>query len=282
MRDLITFATTSTTNAERVKWYLKHQLDVICTPFFRTTEHLKSILSACDTVVSGSAALRMVLPSNACNWHSSDLDIYVPLHNHTQLYNLLRKHDYIIVRNGRPYVENYSPSTIYTVTTFTNGKKKIDVIVSRSASALSPIFHFHSTAVMNFFSADSLFCTYPSLTLRHRSMINTASLRQRTFSPSSMQALLKYKLRGFRIISCEETNHPQFACRTKIRSLNDRGWLSLDFETVPRRGTAPIATFFRLGIVDAVWTLGGQVCGSTSLCVQPIVHIIEDCSYVTH
>ncbi|KIO04929.1 hypothetical protein M404DRAFT_1000404, partial [Pisolithus tinctorius Marx 270] len=49
-----------------------------------------------------------------------------------------------------------------------------------------------------------------------------------------------------------------------------RGWLSLNFATVPRHGTDPIATFYRLR----------QVCRSTSLCVPPILHIIEDCSYV--
>ncbi|KIN93648.1 hypothetical protein M404DRAFT_1008793, partial [Pisolithus tinctorius Marx 270] len=32
--------------------------------------------------------------------------------------------------------------------------------------------------------------------------------------------------------------------------------------------------------VDTLWTLRGQVCRSTSLCVPPILHIIEDCSYV--
>ncbi|KAI6156794.1 hypothetical protein BKA82DRAFT_75165, partial [Pisolithus tinctorius] len=173
------------------------QLDIVCTPFFQSTKHLKNILSACDAVVSGSVALRMVLPSNTCNWQSSDLNIYVPHHNHVQLYNLLCKHNYIIVCNGRMNIENYSPSTIYTVTTFRNGQKLINVIISRSASALSPIFQFHSMVMMNFFSADSLYCAYPSLTLRHHAMVNTASLHQHTFSASSIQALLKYKSCGF-------------------------------------------------------------------------------------
>ncbi|KIO08143.1 hypothetical protein M404DRAFT_108858, partial [Pisolithus tinctorius Marx 270] len=53
-----------------------------------------------------------------------------------------------------------------------NGEKLIDVIISKTTSALSPIFQFHSTAVMNFFTANSLFCTYPLLTLHHCAMIN--------------------------------------------------------------------------------------------------------------
>ncbi|KIO04253.1 hypothetical protein M404DRAFT_110876, partial [Pisolithus tinctorius Marx 270] len=130
------------------------------------------ILSVCNAVVSGSAALRMVLPASSCTWELSDLDIYVPCHNQAQLYNLLCKHNYIIVCNGRINVQNYPPSTIYTVTTFGNGQKLIDIVVSRNTSTLSPIFQFNSTAMMNFFTADSLYCAYPSLTLHHHAMIN--------------------------------------------------------------------------------------------------------------
>ncbi|KIO05049.1 hypothetical protein M404DRAFT_66704, partial [Pisolithus tinctorius Marx 270] len=197
--------------------YLRHRLDMICSPFFPCTMHLTDMLSACDAIVSRSAALWMLLPANACNWSSSDLDIYVSFNSQPQLYNLLRKHHYNIIHEGRTNRNDYSPSTIFTVTTFGNGRKNIDVIVSRTSSALSPIFQFHSTAVMNFFTADSLFCVYPSLTLHHRALINTASLRNRTFPPSHMQALLKYKSHRFQFIS----------------SLNDSGWLSLDFATVP-------------------------------------------------
>ncbi|KIN94986.1 hypothetical protein M404DRAFT_71294, partial [Pisolithus tinctorius Marx 270] len=78
-----------------------------------------------------------------------------------------------------------------------NRQKLINVIVSKTTSALSPIFQFHSTTIMNFFSANSPFCTYPSLTLHHCTMINTASLHEQTFSPSHIQALLKYKSCSF-------------------------------------------------------------------------------------
>ncbi|KIN94082.1 hypothetical protein M404DRAFT_35384 [Pisolithus tinctorius Marx 270] len=143
MRDLITFAATSTTNAKHVRWYLRHQLDVICTSFFPTSDHLTNILSACDAVVSGSAALRMVLPAHACHWLSSDLDIYVPLHSHKQLYNLLQQNHYNIICNGKPNVQHYSASSIFTVTTFGNGQSLINIIISKTVSALSPIFQFY-------------------------------------------------------------------------------------------------------------------------------------------
>ncbi|KIO02726.1 hypothetical protein M404DRAFT_53418, partial [Pisolithus tinctorius Marx 270] len=123
-------------------------------------------------IVSRSTALCLVLPANAYNWLTLDLNIYVPHYNQVQLYNLLHKHHYRVIHNGKCNVKNYSLSTIYTVTTFGNNQKVIDVIVFKTVSALSPIFQFHSTAIMNFFSADSLYCTYLSLTLHHHAMVN--------------------------------------------------------------------------------------------------------------
>ncbi|KAI6010747.1 hypothetical protein F5J12DRAFT_698907, partial [Pisolithus orientalis] len=130
------------------------------------------MLSACKAVISGSAALHMVLPANTCSWPLSDLDIYVSHSHQAQLYNLLQNHHFTIVCQGHACLNDYSPSTIFTVTTFSNNGKLVIIIISRTSSVLSPIFQFHSTTIMNFFSANSLFCTYPSLTLCHCTMIN--------------------------------------------------------------------------------------------------------------
>ncbi|KAL6303188.1 hypothetical protein BKA93DRAFT_698635, partial [Sparassis latifolia] len=46
----------------------------------------------------------------------------------------------------------------------TTGKAVIKIIHSRADSAIYPISHFWSTLVINFISADSFGCTYPSLT----------------------------------------------------------------------------------------------------------------------
>ncbi|KAI6008657.1 hypothetical protein BKA83DRAFT_4029724, partial [Pisolithus microcarpus] len=54
----------------------------------------------------------------------------------------------------------------------TNGKNSVDVVVSKTSTTLSPIFPFHSTAVMNFISADTIFSGYPTLTLWHLSVVN--------------------------------------------------------------------------------------------------------------
>ncbi|KAI5987148.1 hypothetical protein F5J12DRAFT_728579, partial [Pisolithus orientalis] len=88
----------------------------------------------------------------------------------------------------------------------------INIVVSKTSSALSPIFQFHSTVVMNFFTADSLFCVYPTLTLHHHALINTTSLHSCTLTPSHMLALFKYKLQGFHFIHAKKPSmHPLFA-----------------------------------------------------------------------
>ncbi|KAI6002186.1 hypothetical protein F5J12DRAFT_683135, partial [Pisolithus orientalis] len=92
-----------------------------------------------------------------------DLNIYVTHYSQAQLYNLLHKYHYHIVWQNHTCCDDYSPSTILTITTFGNGHNLIDIVISRTSSTLSPIFQFHSTAVMSFFSTNSLFCTYPSL-----------------------------------------------------------------------------------------------------------------------
>ncbi|KAF8432548.1 hypothetical protein L210DRAFT_3321763, partial [Boletus edulis BED1] len=53
---------------------------------------------------------------------------------------------------------------IRTVQSFYRGGHKVDLIKSKIDSALSPIFKFHSTTLMNYISADSIFSAYPSLT----------------------------------------------------------------------------------------------------------------------
>ncbi|KAI6140466.1 hypothetical protein BKA82DRAFT_133419 [Pisolithus tinctorius] len=55
-------------------------------------------------------------------------------------------------------------SSICSVVLFANGQCLIDVIISSTVAAMSPIFKFHSTVVMNFIAADHIFCAYPTLT----------------------------------------------------------------------------------------------------------------------
>ncbi|KIJ13584.1 hypothetical protein PAXINDRAFT_80848 [Paxillus involutus ATCC 200175] len=54
----------------------------------------------------------------------------------------------------------------------TNGDRTIDIIESTTVSALSLIFKFHLTAVMNYATVEGFFSAYPMLTSCGRSLIN--------------------------------------------------------------------------------------------------------------
>ncbi|KAI6021764.1 hypothetical protein BKA83DRAFT_121964 [Pisolithus microcarpus] len=62
---------------------------------------------------------------------------------------------------------------MHGVVVLCKGQTKIDVVISRTSTVLSPTFQFHSTAVMNFVSTDTIFCSCPRLTLWGLSMVNT-------------------------------------------------------------------------------------------------------------
>ncbi|KIM52124.1 hypothetical protein SCLCIDRAFT_141871 [Scleroderma citrinum Foug A] len=146
--------------------------------FFNSGNDLTSILRTCDAVVSGSTALHYLLPLATTPWTLTDLDIYVPLRFCHQLENLLICHGYCIVKQGKHNDSLYSLSKIYMVMSFINNYKKIDVIVCKTDGAVLPIFQFHCTAVMDFITASSIYCAYPSLTFWGLAMINSAPLYQ--------------------------------------------------------------------------------------------------------
>ena len=68
------------------------------------------------------------------------------------------------------------------------------------------LFHFffvvHSTAAMNFFNADRVFCAHPQFTLAYLStVVNPAPLYCNVFQSNDMTTLEEYKMRGFTYIA---------------------------------------------------------------------------------
>jgi len=268
LQDIMAFARSCRYIAGQVQWYLRRKLNILSARFFNNAADLAFILNACDAVISGSTALHFLLPIVSTPWSPTDLDLYIPLRCQLQLGHLLKK-------RGKSNISLYSTSKIFTVLTFTKADKKVDVIVSSTDCAVLPIFQFHSTAVMNFFTGNSIFCAYPSLTFRGLSMISASTLYNGSFSPVGMKALLKYKQRGLAFVSCPATHEFQFACKSANRSLTDDGCLWVDIDYVPRAGRRPENIFERFGIVDVNWALGGLLCGAPAAFVQP--YIRETC-----
>ncbi|KAI6157967.1 hypothetical protein BKA82DRAFT_21971 [Pisolithus tinctorius] len=162
IQDLAILAQASTELNGLARDYLQHQLHLLSLPFFDNTATLMSILRSCDAVVSGSCALHMLLPANKTSWVPADLDIYVSCRHMACLSVLLEHNGYLIMNQRAVDAGPYGSSSIRSVILFANGWRTIDVIVSSTVAAMSPIFEFHSTAVMNFIAADHIFCAYPN------------------------------------------------------------------------------------------------------------------------
>ncbi|KAI6130705.1 hypothetical protein EDD16DRAFT_1446124, partial [Pisolithus croceorrhizus] len=130
------------------------------------------ILRTCDAVVSGSTALHILLPELGTGWTPADMDVYIPQRTSALMLRRLKVEGYTPVAEKVQHTHGYRYSDVLRVLVVSNGYCKIDVVVSRTPAAISPIFQFHSTALMNFISADTIFCCYPKLTLHYVSMAN--------------------------------------------------------------------------------------------------------------
>ncbi|KAI6041948.1 hypothetical protein EDC04DRAFT_2527457, partial [Pisolithus marmoratus] len=155
------------------------------------------ILRTCEAVISGSTALHLLLPECRTPWKPTDLDIYIPQHNLTLIQNRLKVEGYATIDEPAVNKVGYHYSHVSRVLVVSKDQRKIDIVVSRTATALSPIFQFHSTAVMNFVSADTIFCSYPTLTLHSLSMVNAGPLYYSRDKHGIIEGIRKYITRGF-------------------------------------------------------------------------------------
>ncbi|KAH7905867.1 hypothetical protein BJ138DRAFT_974228, partial [Hygrophoropsis aurantiaca] len=154
------------------------------------------MLRAQSAVVSGSVALHYFDPSE--QWRPDDMDIYVPARRSNRVLHFLCTAGYYPVDRGRVDKPDYQENCGFTsVVTVCNGDKTIDVISARGHISYAPVFRFHLSAVMNFFSADGFFCAYPNLTTDKRALYNRSSFVEGEPTPSTVKAYIKYAHRGY-------------------------------------------------------------------------------------
>ncbi|KAI5991052.1 hypothetical protein F5J12DRAFT_861875 [Pisolithus orientalis] len=239
--------------------YIEHCLHVMMATFFSLTKMLKSILQACDAVISGSCALHILLPANK-----------------TLISVLLECEGYKIVQqqsiNGGPY----DLSSIQAVVSFSNMCQCINVIISTMAAAVSPTFEFHSTAVMNFITADSVFCAYPTFTLCLMSMVNLGPVYFSPWGVKMMQALIKYGTHGFWLVPCNDIHRLSAVCRSMPCSIADHDCLWVNTNMMSCVTMSPSDIFYLLGFINLIWLLGGYICGTTYPFICAQCFLIED------
>ncbi|KAI6148789.1 hypothetical protein BKA82DRAFT_4014740 [Pisolithus tinctorius] len=135
-------------------------------------------------------------------------------------------------------------------------KRHLSYLSSKLESEACP--RFARTAVMNFFSADSIFCGYPNLTFHLLALINPKPVYFRLFGWKSMAAVHKYVTR-----------------RSIPRTLTDNGtvWITMDLSRDV--GTSGLA-FDHLGVLNVLWFMGGYICGTEPTFVKGYTWVIED------
>ncbi|KAG6836743.1 hypothetical protein H0H93_003967 [Arthromyces matolae] len=201
-----------------------------------------SVLQSSKSVISGSFALAVLNYPSVLN--PGDLDVYVAarLEDVRTLVKGLRSMGMARVSSHKGREKKYWGYGIMKVWNFQYaGERKLQVIISKS-SALAPIFHFHSTAVMNFVSWNTVFCAYPELTFEHCNLVNLAAADERKGKGRERrsEAIRKYERRGYEAATNsrfweEHRNHrcgEDWSCGRTIRNVGDEGCFWFSFQGV--------------------------------------------------
>ena len=255
-------------------------MDSLAVPFFSSRTILQEILQTCNAVVSGSAALHLLLPISTTKWKPNDLDLYVP-HRHMKVLSWhLQSLGYQLLPHGPDNHSAYSSSQVTAVHKFILGQSVIEVIESSTDTSFSPIFLFDSTAVMNFVSMNTIFAAYPNLTLQYKSLLNPYSLYGNMYNHRKISHLEKYLQWGFQFIPCQESHTSPFQCRSNARAVTDSGSLWINLCTSLRMDQHPVDIFLQYGVLDVEWRLSGHICRSDCF-LWPRIRVIKDKSWVS-
>ncbi|KAI5997055.1 hypothetical protein EDD15DRAFT_2163016 [Pisolithus albus] len=197
-------------------------------PFFDRADDAYDLLLTFHAIISGSCALRLLLPQSDIFWTPHDLDIYICEKEAQPLLLTLLAHGYTFTSPSFTANAPYSSSHVHSVYVLHRNSSKIDVIISNSISAVSPIFQFHSTILMNFVTAHSVYCAYPDLTLRQLSLVNPYVIYEQPLQRSTVHALLKYSERNIEYITCQQSHEERECWKDHTRCIDDEYgiWIS--------------------------------------------------------
>jgi len=168
--DLVHFSATCKSFSKHVCHYILFRCHHLASCFFRDPDKLLRILYMCQAIISGSGALYLLQPLLATSWIPNDLDIYVSQDNLHLLLAALSIEGYGEVQSSPVCVKSYLWPHFHSTVTLIHAEQTIDIFISTTSTGIFPIFHFHSTLLMNFMMHDSICCMYPHLTLHGLSL----------------------------------------------------------------------------------------------------------------
>jgi hypothetical protein len=264
-------------------------------------------LNSEHAIVSGSVALYTMLSvtfngddSNENGWYPNDIDVYVPLPDDLKqpppLVTYMMDNEGYHTRTPVISLNMNYPAypSIQDVIYLKKGNKTMDIIVSANRFSISPIFHFHSTPVMNCITGNGIFSAYPKMTCQKRRILNPLVLHMDITSPpmpyfSVRAALKKYEDRGFQIRrnpSCwSRVFHlctRSINCPHTTRQMEDWGCLYLTLRSFGKNtGISSKSALVTEDIFDGqgtiTWHFGGDACDSLKKQVMGYVRIQQEC-----
>ncbi|KAH7905060.1 hypothetical protein BJ138DRAFT_1118830 [Hygrophoropsis aurantiaca] len=267
MSELLGFSSACKDHRTWVLQYLNRRIHNSLTVFISSPAALLDTMRFTSAVISGSFALAMFLPAAAVNWNIADLNIYTRDIHYNQLVLLLLRDGYKVNYGGyRAAPANYYNPAVKGIITLNKGNQSVEIIISRTDSSIRPIFYFHSTVMMNFLTADSLFVAYPRLISHRRGLTNPLS---RWDSETTRIAVDKYRQRGYTITDGRyNENHiceKHVWCTEHTRTTHDKGCLQLQLD---RPNTVTLAAIPRQTQL-VVWFFGGKSCRVGAVFAEP-------------
>ncbi|KAG2130954.1 uncharacterized protein EDB93DRAFT_1094604 [Suillus bovinus] len=278
IQNIVVLCATCHQNAILTDSFLQRRRDRILRYFIPDVPAFMHFLKSSNAVISGSSALRLILAVADISWPISDLDIYILLSSGPSTTEFFHCFGYDIIPYPHPKTK-YGCKKIWSVVAAVKGSQKIDIVLSCDGRPILPIFQFHSSIVMNYFTPTTIFSAYPALTLQFKGIINPmACTHHHMLPPRTMRALTKYVNRGFQFASsglawtCAE-NHTctqTFDCPLHARTSFDSGCLNVSFSTPTC--SSDIA---RCGSKEMYgWLLGGFYCQDLHYKFPPYVFYI--------
>lgn len=283
---LLMLQATSSANYLLVRKHIYRRSRLLVQRFVTIPENLFLTMRLSKSAISGSSALRFMLPSTSRNWTCKDLDIYTPERRSSIITNFLLLEGYKVAKTAKAKLP-YRPGN-FDVTTMTKGNLSIDVVIIKHSSFFTTISRFHLSCLMNFISADGFFSAYPTITDAEQSIVSHLSfLEHRDLAPraSTIKAYKKYQERGFTLLHIPKGSDmhiphrttPTHTCGRSVwcphtpRTTNDSYCLY-----VPLEANQSSVTFDRpsdRGLYDArsgaIWVLGGPSCDGTYNVLNP-------------
>lgn len=200
--DLILYGSTCLANKEDVRQYLTWRLYSALRPYVSDPRTFLQHLNRTGSIISGSFALSVFVPSRRDGWKANDMDIYSNPDLYRELMSFLQSVGYQeqtdpVYRSIERYLDRPGIREVHKLV-HRDSSRTIDLIVTTSVFVEGPIFRYHSTAVMNWITGSGFFSAYPQLTAKRRSLLNPLTFVFPDVPPRHVvKCLTKYAKRGF-------------------------------------------------------------------------------------